>query len=130
MGFTHHPNSLHDAPSTSLDMETVSKMGPTIAKGLQMLRVLMRNLPVDSEPPRATRARDEATQGVASSWHFSRTHRGDPTPSSFISESRPGGLLHASPCGLAPSRPGFPTRDYPRKTLETTWLGFDQGWGH
>jgi hypothetical protein len=28
---------------------------------------------------------------------------------------------------LAPSRPGFFTRDYPGKTLETTWSGFGLG---
>jgi hypothetical protein len=34
-------------------------------------------------------------------------HRGDPTSSSFISESQPGGFLRTPPCGLASSRPGF-----------------------
>jgi hypothetical protein len=29
----HLPNSSNDVPSTLWDMETVSKMGPTIAKG-------------------------------------------------------------------------------------------------
>jgi hypothetical protein len=52
-------------------------------------------------------------------------HRWDLTSSSFVSESRPGGFLHAPSCGLASSRPGFPARDYPGKTLETTWYGFD-----
>jgi hypothetical protein len=32
-------------------------------------------------------------------------HRGDPTSSSFISESRPGDFLHAPSCGLASNRP-------------------------
>jgi hypothetical protein len=54
-------------PSTPRDTTTVSKH--TIVVGLPMLRVQRRNLPVGSEPPRATRARYEATQGVASSWH-------------------------------------------------------------
>jgi hypothetical protein len=53
-------------------------------------------------------------------------HRGDPASSSFISESQPGGLLHAPLRGLALSRPSFPARDYPRKTDETTWSGFDR----
>jgi hypothetical protein len=33
--FTHHPNSSHDAPSTSRDMTTISKIVPTIVMGLQ-----------------------------------------------------------------------------------------------
>jgi hypothetical protein len=32
------------------------------------LKAQMRNLPIGLEPPRATRVRDEVTQGVASSW--------------------------------------------------------------
>jgi hypothetical protein len=51
-------------------------------------------------------------------------YRGDPTSLIFVSESRSGGFHHASPCGLAPSHPDFPARDYPGKTLETTWSGF------
>jgi hypothetical protein len=31
-----------------------------------------------------------------------------------------GGFLHAPPCGPTSSRPGFPDRGYPRKSLETT----------
>jgi hypothetical protein len=47
--------------------------------------------------------------------------------SSFVSEARPRGFLHAPPCGLAPSHPGFPARDYLGQMLETTWVIFDQG---
>jgi hypothetical protein len=61
------PRSSHITPSTSRDMETVSKMGRTITVGLLMLRVRRRNLPVGSEPPRVSSARDEVTQGVATS---------------------------------------------------------------
>jgi hypothetical protein len=57
-----------------------------------------------------------------------KPHRGDPTSSSFIFESRPRGFLHAPPCGLAPSCLGFSARDYPAKMLETTWSGF-YWWG-
>jgi hypothetical protein len=56
-------------------------------------------------------------------------HQGDPTSSSFISESRPRCFIHAPLCGLASSHLGFPARDYPGKMLETTWSGFDQGGG-
>jgi hypothetical protein len=54
-------------------------------------------------------------------------HQGDPSSSSFIYESRPRGFLHVALCGLAPSRPGFPAKDYLGKTLETTYYGFDRG---
>jgi hypothetical protein len=52
-------------------------------------------------------------------------YRGDLKSSSFVSESRLGGFLHAHPCELAPRRPCFPARNYSRNTLETTWSRFD-----
>jgi hypothetical protein len=42
----------------------------------------------------------------------------DQTSSSFVSQSQPGGFLHTPLCGLAPSRSGFPTRDYLGKRLK------------
>jgi hypothetical protein len=56
-------------------------------------------------------------------------HRGDSTSSNFVSESRSEGFLHAPPCGLASTHPGFPARDYPGKSRVITWPGFAQG-GH
>jgi hypothetical protein len=56
-------------PSIMKDMATVSKTGHTIIVGLPKLRVIRQNPPVRSAPPRANRARDIATQRVASSWH-------------------------------------------------------------
>jgi hypothetical protein len=53
--------------------------------------------------------------------------RGDSTSSRVVFESGPGGFIHAPPCGLAPSRLGFPTKDYLGKTLETTGSGYDRG---
>jgi hypothetical protein len=38
--FMHHLDSSHNAPSTSRDMTTISKMGPMITEGPAMLRVL------------------------------------------------------------------------------------------
>jgi hypothetical protein len=64
------PCSSHITPSTSRDMETVSKMGHTITVGLPMLKVRRQNPPHGSEPPRSTRAKDEATQGVATNRHI------------------------------------------------------------
>jgi hypothetical protein len=54
---------------------------------------------------------------------------GDLISSNFVFEFQPGGFLHALPHGLAPSRPGFPTRDYPGKMLEIIWSRFDCGGG-
>jgi hypothetical protein len=54
-------------------------------------------------------------------------HRGDTTSSSFVSESQPGGFLYAPSCGLAPSHPGFPARDYQGKMLKTTLFRFHPG---
>jgi hypothetical protein len=63
-----HSNSLHDMPSTSWDMSTISKMGPTIAEGPAMLRVPRGNSLVGKELPKETSARDEATQRVDNIW--------------------------------------------------------------
>jgi hypothetical protein len=41
-----------------------------IAKGLVKLRVSRQNPTLGSEPPRATRVRDEVTQRVANIWCF------------------------------------------------------------
>jgi hypothetical protein len=73
------------------------------------LMVQRQNPPVGYAPPRANRVRDIETQGMASNLHFlGRGHRGDPTSSCFVSESKLGGFLHAPPCGLASSRPSYP----------------------
>jgi hypothetical protein len=56
-------------------------------------------------------------------------HRGDLAPSSFVLESWSGGFLHSPPCGLGSSHLGFSDRDYPRKSLETTWPGSARGGG-
>jgi hypothetical protein len=64
------PCSSRVTPSTLRDTTTISKMGHMIIVGPPMLRVHRQN-PLDgSEPPRATRVRDEATQGVATTWNL------------------------------------------------------------
>jgi hypothetical protein len=88
--------------------------------GLPKLRVPRQNPPVGLAPPRANRAWDKATQRIASSWCYPGTHRGEPTSSSFVYDSRPGGFLHAPPCRLASSQLGSPDMDYPGMTRETT----------
>jgi hypothetical protein len=67
--FTRSSYSSHTLPSTTRDMTTVSKTGSMITVGLLKLRVLRKNPPVGSAPPRADRARDNATQRVGNSWH-------------------------------------------------------------
>jgi hypothetical protein len=65
--FAHLSNSLCGMPTTSQDTANVSKMGPTIAEGPADLGVRRQNPSVGSAPPRANKARDKATQGMASS---------------------------------------------------------------
>jgi hypothetical protein len=100
--FNYLPYSSHITPvMTSQDTVTISQTGPTIAEGPTKLRVRRKPPPpIGSVPPRENRARDKVTKGMASSWHFLVPHRGDPTSSSFVSKSQPGGFLHAPPCGL------------------------------
>jgi hypothetical protein len=77
------------------NMTTVSKMGPTIVMG-SMNAQGSKAGPVDgSEPPSATRARDEATQRMTNIVAQPVPHRGDLASSSFVSESRLEGFLHA-----------------------------------
>jgi hypothetical protein len=126
--FTRFSHPLYIALAmTTWDMIIVSQMDHMITEGPAKLRVLRQNPSVRSAPTKANRARGKATQMVASSWHFLEPHRGDPTSSSFISEFRSGGFLHAPPCGMASSPPGFPDIDYEGKSLETTCPGF--AWG-
>jgi hypothetical protein len=82
--------------------------GPMIVEGPTKLRVQKQNPPAGSALPKENRARD-------------------PTSSSFVSKSWPGGFLHIHPCGLASSRLGFHERDYQGKSLEITKPGFASG---
>jgi hypothetical protein len=76
-------------PYTSWDTTTVSKTGHMIVVGLSMLRVQRLNPPVESEPPSAPRARDEATQEVASSWRIQSPIEGTRHPqASYLSPDR------------------------------------------
>jgi hypothetical protein len=64
----HTPSySSHIMPSTLRFMTIVPKMGHMITVGLPMLRVKSQNPPDGLELPGAARARDEVTQGAASS---------------------------------------------------------------
>jgi hypothetical protein len=87
--FTRLSDYLHDVPTTSQDTVNVSKTSPTIAIGMQQLRVQMQNPPVGSAQPRANRARDKVTQRVASSWHTQGPIEGTHHPeASYLSLDR------------------------------------------
>jgi hypothetical protein len=107
------PCFLRIMPSTPRDMAIISKMGHMITVGLPMLRVRRRN-PLDgSELPKATRARDEATQGVAGSWHIRSPIEGTWRPqASYLNLGRE--VSFTPLCGLALSHPSFP-HGLPRK---------------
>jgi hypothetical protein len=91
---THH---IHHGNTT-----TVSEMGPMIAVGSTKAQGSKVKPVSGLEPPRATRARDEATERMANILVQPVPHRGDPTSSSFISDSTSGGFLHTL-FGLASS---------------------------
>jgi hypothetical protein len=74
---------------------TVSETGPTIAVGSTKAQGL-KATPIDGpEPPRATSTRDKTTQRMSNILAHPTPHQGDPTSSSFVSESRLGGFIHA-----------------------------------
>jgi hypothetical protein len=69
------------------------KWAPQLSWGVKALGLKIK--PINgSKPPRETRVRDEATQRFANILAYLVPHRGDPTSSSFVSESRPGRFLH------------------------------------
>jgi hypothetical protein len=83
------PCTPHITPSTLRDMATISKMGHTIIMGLPTLRVRRQNPPDGSRLPRASIARDEATQGVSTSWHIWSPIEGTQCPqASYLSLDR------------------------------------------
>jgi hypothetical protein len=93
--FMHHLTPRTMRPIRHGNMAIVSKMGPTIAVGSAKAQGSKAKLVDRSEPPRATRARDEATQRMANILVHPAPHRGDLASSSFVSESRLGVFLHA-----------------------------------
>jgi hypothetical protein len=70
------PNSSYDAPSTLQDTATVYKTGPMIVVGSTKAQGSKAKPTSRVRAPRATRARDEATQWVASSWCILRPIKG------------------------------------------------------
>jgi hypothetical protein len=122
-------DSLYEAPSISWDMETVSKMDPTITMGSTQAQDSKAKPASEVRAAQSNQSEGRSDTKYGQQLLHPKPHRGDPAFSTFISESRLGGFLHAPPCGLALSRPGFYARDYLGKTHETTWSRFDQGWG-
>jgi hypothetical protein len=126
------PDSSYDAPSTSWDMTTVSKMGPTTTVRSAKAQGLKAKPASRVKPAQSNQSEGQSEIKGGQQLVHPEPHRGDPTSSSFVSESRAGSFLHTPSCGLAPRCLDFPTRDYSGKTLETTWSGFywGEGEGH
>jgi hypothetical protein len=63
--FTRHPTPRTTRPIRHGNTATISEMGPTIIVGSAKAQASKVKLVYGSEPPRATRAWDEATQRMA-----------------------------------------------------------------
>jgi hypothetical protein len=66
--FMHHSTPRTMRPMRHGIRQPYLKRVPRLPWGLPNLRVRTKNPSIRSEPPRATRARNEATQRVANSW--------------------------------------------------------------
>jgi hypothetical protein len=100
-------DSSHNAPYTSWEYsQAISEMGPTIAVGSAKAQG-SKAKPVNGlEPPRATRARDKATQRVATSWLIWSPIEGTQCSQAlYLSLDRE--ISFTTLCGLASSHPGF-----------------------
>jgi hypothetical protein len=65
------------------------KWAPRLPRGLPTLRVPRQNSPVRSEPPRATKARDESTQRVTNIWRYQGSTEGTRHPQAlYLSPDR------------------------------------------
>jgi hypothetical protein len=103
--------------------------GPTIGVGLQQLGVRRHNPPVGSKPSRVYRERDEATQGMTSSWHIWGPNKGTRNPQAlYLSSDREVSFMpHRVGCHLAncvfllgitwESRAKLPSQDLPREGI-------------
>jgi hypothetical protein len=86
--------------------QAVSETGPTIVMGSAKAQGSKAKPVNESEPPRATRARDEATQRVPTSWHIRSPIEGTQcSQASYLSLDREISFMPLF--GLASSRPGF-----------------------
>jgi hypothetical protein len=90
-----HPTPRMTRPIRHGNTTTVPKMGPMIAVGSAKARGSKAKPVYQSDPPRVTRARDEAKQRMANILAHPVPHQGDPVSSSFVSKSRSGGFYPA-----------------------------------
>jgi hypothetical protein len=124
--FTHPSCSSHIMPSTPRDTKAVSKIGHMITVGLPKFRVRRQNPSDESEPPRATRVRDEATQGVDSSWHIPSPIDGTWCPqASYLSSDREVPSCPFMWAGIEP--PGFSTRITVERHMKSPGLNLIRG---
>jgi hypothetical protein len=93
--FMRHPTPRTMCHICHKNMTIISETGPTIAVGSAKAQGSNAKTVYGSEPPRATRARDEVTQMMTNILAYPMTHRGDSVSSCFVSESKSGGFLHA-----------------------------------
>jgi hypothetical protein len=113
MIFTHHLTPRMTFPIRRGNTAIVSETGPMIDVGSTKAQGSKAKPVNGSEPPKTTRARDEATQRMANILAHSVPHRGDLTSSSFVSEFRLRGFLHVP---LWAARSGF-LHGLPRKDV-------------
>jgi hypothetical protein len=93
--FTCHPTPCMMHHIRHGNMATISQMGLMIAVGTPKAQDSKAKPVYGSKPPRATRVKEEETQRMANILAHPVPHRGDPTSSSFVSDSILGGFLHA-----------------------------------
>jgi hypothetical protein len=100
-------DSSHDAPYTSREYgQAVFETGPTIDMGSVKAQGSKAKPVNGSEPPRATRARDQTTQRVATSSHIRSPIEGTQcSQASYLSLDQE--ISFTPLCGLASNRSGF-----------------------
>jgi hypothetical protein len=108
-------------------MAIIYKMGPMISVGSTKAQGSKAKPASQVRATQSNHSKGQSDKKGGQQLVHLEPHRGDPTSSSIISQSQLGGFLHVPPCGLAPSHPGLLAKDYPGKTCETTWSGFDRG---
>jgi hypothetical protein len=105
--FAHHPTPHTMLPIHHGIWKSYLKWASRLPWGLPLLKDQRQNPLIGSEAPKATRARDEATQMIASNWRTRCPIEGtQPTKASYLSLDREVSFT-PSTCGLALSRPGF-----------------------
>jgi hypothetical protein len=88
------PYSSYDAPSTSWDMATISTTGPIIVVGSAKAQGLKAKTASRVKAAQSNQSEGQSNTRGGQQLVHPEPYRGDPTSSSFISESQPRGFLH------------------------------------